>query len=95
MSCRKIFNVLIGELSFVGPRPITLEEVVKYSAAAQMYLADRPGITGLWQIANNSKVTYEDRIQMDVQYRSRVTLIFDLKIIMMTPIRVITKALGK
>lgn len=87
----QIYNVLVGDLSFVGPRPITTAEIDKYSNAATIYFSERPGITGPWQIENSNKVTYEDRVQMDVAYRNNTSLLVDLKLMLMTPIKILTR----
>jgi exopolysaccharide production protein ExoY len=64
----QLFNVLIGEMSLVGPRPIVIGEVARYGRYFQEYCSVRPGITGLWQISGRNDVTYRRRVAMDVTY---------------------------
>ncbi len=64
----QVWNVLWGEMSLVGPRPIVPEEVVKYGEEFDLYLKVRPGLTGLWQVSGRSDTTYSGRVAMDVHY---------------------------
>jgi len=64
----QIFNVLKGEMSLVGPRPIIKDEVVKYGNYINDYYMVRPGITGMWQVSGRSDTTYEERVAMDSWY---------------------------
>mgnify|MGYP000863594236 CR=1 FL=1 len=64
----QIFNVLKGEMSLVGPRPIIQEELERYGEFVQDYLMVKPGITGMWQVNGRSDTTYDERVQMDVWY---------------------------
>lgn len=64
----QIFNVLMGDMSIVGPRPIVAEEVLRYRRYFRNYCAVKPGITGLWQISGRSSTTYRRRIACDVSY---------------------------
>ncbi|WP_299448220.1 undecaprenyl-phosphate galactose phosphotransferase WbaP [uncultured Phascolarctobacterium sp.] len=64
----QIFNVLKGEMSLVGPRPIIQEELERYGEFVQDYLMVKPGITGMWQVSGRSDTTYGERVQMDVWY---------------------------
>ena len=64
----QIWNVLCGEMSLVGPRPIVRAETTKYGAEFDLYQKVRPGITGLWQVSGRSNTTYRERVAMDVQY---------------------------
>ena len=65
----QIFNVLAGEMSFVGPRPVIEEELIKYGIKRCYYETGRPGVTGAWQIGGRNDVTYAERVEMDVAYR--------------------------
>jgi len=80
----QLFNVLKGDMSIVGPRPVTDEELVKYSSAAGLYLACRPGITGLWQVNGRSTTTYNKRIACDTFYVRNWSMILDAKILIVT-----------
>ena len=64
----QIFNVLKGEMSLVGPRPIVEAEIVRYGKYIADYYMVRPGITGIWQTSGRSEVTYDERVQMDTWY---------------------------
>ncbi|WP_259969691.1 sugar transferase [Leisingera caerulea] len=80
----QIWNVLKGEMSFVGPRPIVTKELPKYGRSASAYLAQRPGITGLWQISGRNDISYDERVALDVAYLSCRGFFKDLKIILRT-----------
>lgn len=80
----QIWNVLVGEMSFVGPRPVTAEELTKYRGYEWCYLSVKPGITGLWQVSGRNNVKYSERVQMDVDYLSSHSLTGDLWIILRT-----------
>ena len=64
----QIINVLRGEMSLVGPRPVIQEELARYHEFVGDYLMVRPGITGLWQVSGRSDTTYDERVQMDSWY---------------------------
>ena len=80
----QLFNVLRGDMSIVGPRPVTEEELVMYSGAKSAYLACRPGITGLWQVSGRSSTTYNKRIACDTFYARNWSMILDAKILIVT-----------
>jgi exopolysaccharide production protein ExoY len=84
----QLFNVLRGEMSLVGPRPIITDELPRYGEHAGYYLAVTPGITGLWQISGRNGTGYDERVRLDVEYcRTRSTL-RDL-VIMLKTVRVV------
>ena len=85
----QLFNVLSGEMSLVGPRMITAPELQKYGEHQQLLLSVRPGITGYWQVYGRQEVSYEERVRMDVEYLRNWTLGMDLKLLWLTPWRVI------
>ena len=64
----QIFNVLKGEMSLVGPRPIIQEELVRYGEYVGDYLMVKPGITGMWQVSGRSDIEYAERVQLDTWY---------------------------
>jgi len=64
----QLWNVLVGEMSLVGPRPIVTEEIAKYGSTFREYLRVTPGITGLWQISGRNNTTYEERLSYDEFY---------------------------
>ena len=80
----QLFNVLRGEMSLVGPRPIVDAEAVHYGPALDYYVQTRPGLTGLWQVSGRSDVDYPRRVQLDVIYVKNWTLWNDLAILCRT-----------
>lgn len=64
----QLFNVIRGDMSLVGPRPIVQDEVKRYADDIAHYAAVRPGITGLWQVSGRSDVGYDQRVQLDSRY---------------------------
>jgi exopolysaccharide production protein ExoY len=80
----QLFNVLKGEMSIVGPRPLTEEELSRYSFATTAYYACRPGITGLWQVSGRSTTTFNRRIVLDKYYASHWSISLDVKIMVAT-----------
>lgn len=64
----QLFNVLRGQMSLVGPRPVVHEELAYYGGASVLYLSSRPGITGLWQVSGRNDVSYGARVRMDSLY---------------------------
>ncbi len=80
----QFFNVLRGEMSLVGPRPIVEAEVVRYGRYYRHYCMVRPGITGLWQVSGRNDVTYRRRVAMDVRYVKMRNPSFNIKIMMLT-----------
>jgi exopolysaccharide production protein ExoY len=80
----QLFNVLRGDMSIVGPRPVTEEELVRYSGAISAYLACRPGITGLWQVSGRSTTTYSKRVACDTFYAREWSMALDAKIVIVT-----------
>ncbi|MEL6640097.1 MAG: sugar transferase [Pseudomonadota bacterium] len=80
----QIFNVMKGEMSLVGPRPVTAPELEKYGARKSVYLAMRPGVTGLWQVSGRNDVSYARRVALDSAYHNSVSLGMDLSILYKT-----------
>jgi exopolysaccharide production protein ExoY len=80
----QLFNVLSGDMSIVGPRPVTEEELARYSGAKDAYLACRPGITGLWQVSGRSSTTYSKRVACDSFYARNWSMTLDAKILIVT-----------
>lgn len=80
----QIFNVLKGEMSLVGPRPIVEEEIKFYKESINDYYAVKPGITGLWQVSGRSDVTYDQRVALDSEYVINRSIWKDLVIILKT-----------
>jgi Undecaprenyl-phosphate galactose phosphotransferase WbaP len=87
----QLLNVLRGEMSLVGPRPVTQSELEQYyGAAATHYASVRPGITGLWQVSGRSDTSYNQRVQLDVAYVSQPSVWKDIKILLRTPVAVLS-----
>ena len=80
----QLLNVLHGDMSLVGPRPITDAEVDRYAGDIVSYCAVRPGVTGLWQVSGRSETTYARRVQLDVRYVKNWSLLQDLSILLRT-----------
>lgn len=80
----QLLNILRGEMSVVGPRPVVDEELGLYDASAVFYLRTRPGLTGLWQISGRNDVSYERRIAFDRHYVENWSFLSDVWIIVKT-----------
>ena len=80
----QLFNVLRGEMSLVGPRPVVAAELARYDLAKVHYLRSRPGLTGLWQISGRSHTSYRQRIEFDRTYVNRWNFFWDISIIART-----------
>jgi exopolysaccharide production protein ExoY len=80
----QLINVLRGEMSLVGPRPIVTDEVRRYGARISYYLSVLPGITGLWQISGRNDVSYRRRVACDVLYARRRSLVLNIMILLLT-----------
>ena len=89
----QLFNILKGEMSFVGPRPIVTAEVPKYGDCIDHYLRARPGLTGPWQVSGRNDVDYATRVALDRQYVEAWSFGRDLTIIAKTA-RVVVTARG-
>ena len=85
----QFFNVLLGEMSCVGPRPVVADELPLYGASAADYLSARPGITGLWQVSGRSSIGYAERVALDSRYARDWSLRHDLTILLRTVFAVI------
>jgi exopolysaccharide production protein ExoY len=80
----QLFNVLFGDMSIVGPRPVVQDELDRYGPAATAYLAARPGITGLWQTSGRSDTSYERRVELDARYVTEWSFWLDCLILLRT-----------
>ena len=86
----QLFNVLRGDLSLVGPRPIIEEEVPRYGRSFCLYKQVKPGLTGLWQISGRNTLSYQDRVRLDTYYVRNWSIWVDLYIILRTPIVILS-----
>lgn len=87
----QLFNVLRGEMSLVGPRPVPIYEVEGYQARHFERLAALPGITGLWQVQGRCQVPFEDMVRLDIDYIRKQSLWLDLKLLLLTIPTVLSK----
>lgn len=88
----QLFNVLKGDMSFVGPRPIVEEELREYKDRKEHFLSVKPGITGYWQVSGRSDVGYPERTDLELYYIYHQSLFLDLKILFGTVKAVISKS---
>ncbi len=80
----QFLNVLKGEMSVVGPRPIVSNEINKYSLFMEEVISVRPGLTGLWQVSGRNNLSYTKRVELDLVYARNRNFILDLEIIILT-----------
>lgn len=85
----QFWNVLIGDMSVVGPRPLVQAELAKYGKAIEQVLSVRPGIAGIWQVSGRNDLPYSRRIHLDASYVRRMGFGFDLWLILKTMLVVI------
>lgn len=86
----QLYNILIGQLSFVGPRPVTVKEIEKYGEDKAKVLSVVPGLTGWWACNGRSNVDYEKRMQLELYYVEHASIVLDIKIMFRTIMAVIT-----
>ena len=86
----QLFNIFVGDLSFVGPRPVVTAELELYGENKEKFLSVTPGLTGYWQAYARSSCTYEQRMEMELYYVDNANLLWDFKIIFATVGAVIT-----
>lgn len=87
----QMMNILKGEMSFIGPRPVVDGEIEKYGVNKNKFLSVKPGLTGYWQVNGRSNTTYAERIDMELYYVDNQSLWLDIKIFFKTFISVIKK----
>jgi len=85
----QFYNVLKGNMSLVGPRPLYMEQAREWNERQQKRLRVKPGLTGLAQISGRGSLTVEDKLELDVQYVERQTLARDLRILLATVVKVL------
>jgi lipopolysaccharide/colanic/teichoic acid biosynthesis glycosyltransferase len=89
----QLLNVLIGEMSLVGPRPPVMYEYKCYDLwHKERLIAVKPGITGLWQVEGRSRVKFDEMVRLDIRYARSWSLWLDIKILLQTPLAVISGA---
>jgi len=89
----QLFNVIKGEMSLVGPRPVVHAELARYGDDVDYFLMVRPGMTGLWQVSGRNDVDYDTRVYLDTWYVKNWSLWYDIAILFKT-IRVVLKRHG-
>ena len=87
----QIVNIIKGDLSIIGPRPIVDEELKKYGKNKEKFLSITPGLTGYWQANGRSNTSYEERMQMELYYIDNQSLLLDIKIFFKTIVSVFKK----
>ncbi len=87
----QLVNILKGDLSFVGPRPVIAEELKKYGRHTEKFLSVIPGLTGYWQAYARNECTYEKRMEMELYYVDHASFSFDLQILARTVSRVLSQ----
>jgi Undecaprenyl-phosphate galactose phosphotransferase WbaP len=87
----QLWNIVLGDMSLVGPRPIVDAEVEKYGKCFDLYIKVRPGLTGLWQVSGRNDTTYERRVELDEYYVLNRSLRLDLQILWKTVFVVLKK----
>jgi lipopolysaccharide/colanic/teichoic acid biosynthesis glycosyltransferase len=80
----QLFNVLVGEMSLIGPRIIHPSELPRYGQHAAKRLSVKPGISGLWQISGRQHISYDERVSLDMQYIDNRSTVYDLAILLKT-----------
>jgi undecaprenyl-phosphate galactose phosphotransferase len=89
----QLLNVVRGEMSLVGPRPVVRTELRRFGSDVGYYLLVRPGMTGLWQISGRSDIDYDKRVYLDAWYVKNWSFWYDL-IILLKTIKVVVKREG-
>jgi exopolysaccharide production protein ExoY len=87
----QLFNVLAGDMSLVGPRPVRRSELADYGNHLDSYLSVKPGLTGLWQVSGRSRIHFPARAELDARYRVACGAWTDLRILLKTPLAVLLR----
>lgn len=87
----QIINILKGDMSIIGPRPVVNDEIEKYGNQKAKFLSIKPGLTGYWAVNGRSATTYEDRIKLELYYIDHCSLLLDIKIFFKTILSVLKK----
>ena len=85
----QLFNILKGDMTIIGPRPIVEKEISKYGDKAEKLFSVVPGLAGYWQANGRSDTTYEERVEMDMYYIGNMSFYLDVKILFQTAISVL------
>lgn len=87
----QLWNILVGEMTIVGPRPIVEKELELYGVHQYDYMSMKPGLTGMWQVHGRSDTTYEERVLLDLKYMSERCIYLDINLIFMTIFKVVKR----
>ncbi|MEH7400127.1 sugar transferase [Gottfriedia acidiceleris] len=87
----QFINVLKGDMSLVGPRPVIKEELKEYGELTDKFLSVKPGLTGYWQVSGRSDVGYPKRVHLELHYVYNQSIYFDLKILILTIVHVLLR----
>lgn len=87
----QLINILNGDMSIVGPRPVVTDELKKYGQYVNLFLQVKPGLTGNWQVNGRSDTSYGERVLLDVEYVNNMSVLFDIEIMLKTVVRVFKK----
>ncbi|MFZ9034328.1 MAG: sugar transferase [Anaerohalosphaeraceae bacterium] len=91
----QLFNVILGQMSLVGPRPAIPYEVQAYQDWHMGRLLTLPGMTGLWQVSGKNRLTFNEMVRLDIQYAHECSFLTDMKILISTPIAIISEVRNK
>ncbi len=80
----QLWNVIRGDMSLVGPRPVTEAEIPLYGHDADVYYSVRPGVTGIWQVSGRNSLSFAERVELDRTYATHLSLLEDMRILFMT-----------
>ena len=80
----QLWNVLLGDMSLVGPRPPVPAEVVLYSSRHRQRLSVKPGITCIWQVSGRSDIPFEAQVELDIKYIEKRSFIYDVRLLLAT-----------
>jgi len=90
----QLWNVIRGDMSLVGPRPVVPEELERYGAHKGAYMSVRPGITGPWQAEGRNSLSYDARVALDRAYARSYSLMGDLRLLLLTAVQLVRKPSG-
>ena len=79
-----LINIIKGEMSFIGPRPIVKSEIKKYGNNFKKAFSVKPGISGLWQVSGRNNLSYNKRVKLDIFYSDNINFLIDIKILFRT-----------
>lgn len=90
----QLWNVLKGDMSLVGPRPVPKQEILLYGSAADTVLSVKPGMTGLWQVSGRNRLSYGERVELDLRYVKTRSLLTNLRLVGKTILLILLRRNG-